>query len=110
MNWLAIIMMCSIGMYILGDKEGGNENVKGSNNKTNENIENYSKEYCRKHLSAAYYDNWDCERIARQIREDYRIKEELEYLLRSGYSFERGIDTLVQNEKIVLKDDFIVHA
>ena len=25
MNWLAVIMMCSIGMYILGDKEGGNE-------------------------------------------------------------------------------------
>lgn len=108
MNWLAIIMMCSIGMYILGDKE----NVKESreNKETNKNIETYSKEYCRKHLSAAYYDNWECERIARQIRDDYRIKDELEYLLKSGYSFERGIDTLVQNERIVLKDDFIVHA
>lgn len=108
MNWLAIIMMCSIGMYILSDKE----NVKEprENKETNKNIEIYSKEYCRKHLSAAYYDNWDCERIARQIREDYRVKDELEYLLKSGYSFERGIDILVQDEKIILKDDFIVHA
>ena len=109
MNWLAVIMMCSIGMYILGDKEGGNE-TNENNNKTNETVKTYSKDYCRKHLSAAYYDNWECERIARQIREDYRIKEELEYLLKSGYSFERGIDILVQDEKIVLKDDFIVHA
>ena len=106
MNWLAVIMMCSIGMYILGDKEG----VKENNNKTNENIKTYSKDYCRKHLSAAYYDNWDCERIARQIREDYRIKEELEYLLRSGYSFERSIDELVKEEKIILKNEYIVSA
>lgn len=106
MNWLAVIMMCSIGMYILGDKEV----VKENNNKTNENIKTYSKDYCRKHLSAAYYDNWDCERIARQIREDYRIKEELEYLLRSGYSFERSIDELVKEEKINLKNEYIVSA
>ena len=109
MNWLAIIMMCSIGMYILSDKEDINKESK-ENKETNKNIETYSKEYCRKHLSAAYYDNWECERIARQIREDYRVKDELEYLLKSGYSFERGIDILVQDEKIVLKDDFIVHA
>lgn len=108
MNWLAIIMMCSIGMYILGDKEDIKESKE--NKETNKNIKTYSKDYCRKHLSAAYYDNWECERIARQIREDYRIKEELEYLLKSGYSFERGIDILVRDEKIVLKDDFIVHA
>ena len=110
MSWLAVIMMCAIGMYVMSDNEAVKENVKERNNKTNENIETYSKEYCRKHLSAAYYDNWECERIARQIREDYRIKEELEYLLKSGYSFERGIDILVRDEKIVLKDDFIVHA
>lgn len=109
MSWLAVIMVCGIGMYLLDDKKEGyvktNETAK-----TNETVKTYSKDYCRKHLSAAYYDNWECERIARQIREDYRIKEELEYLLKSGYSFERGIDILVQDEKIVLKDDFIVHA
>lgn len=105
MNWLAVIAMCSIGMYILGDKEGVKETKE-----TNKNVKTYSKDYCRKHLSAAYYDNWDCERIARQIREDYRIKEELEYLLRSGYSFERSIDELVKEEKINLKNDYIVSA
>jgi hypothetical protein len=108
MNWLAVIMMCSIGMYILGDKEDIKETK--DNKGTNKNVKTYSKDYCRKHLSAAYYDNWDCERIARQIREDYRIKEELEYLLRSGYSFERSIDELVKEEKINLKNDYIVSA
>jgi hypothetical protein len=108
MNWLAVIMMCSIGMYILGDKEDIKETK--DNKETNKNVKTYSKDYCRKHLSAAYYDNWDCERIARQIREDYRIKEELEYLLRSGYSFERSIDELVKEEKINLKNDYIVSA
>lgn len=108
MNWLAVIMMCSIGMYILGDKEGVKESKE--NKESNKNIKTYSKDYCRKHLSAAYYDNWDCERIARQIRDDYRIKEELEYLLRSGYSFERSIDELVKEEKINLKNEYIVSA
>lgn len=106
MSWLAVIMVCAAGMYIMSDKEVVEEN----NNKTNENIKTYSKDYCRKHLSAAYYDNWDCERIARQIRDDYRIKDELEYLLRSGYSFERSIDELVKEEKINLKNDYIVSA
>ena len=108
MNWLAVIMMCSIGMYILGDKEDIKETKE--NKESNKNVKIYSKDYCRKHLSAAYYDNWDCERIARQIREDYRIKEELEYLLRSGYSFERSIDELVKEEKINLKNEYIVSA
>ena len=102
MSWLAVIMVCAAGMYIMSDKEGGNE--------TNENVKTYSKDYCREHLSAAYYDNWECERIARQIREDYRIKDELEYLLKSGYSFERSIDTLVKEEKINLNNDYIVSA
>lgn len=106
MSWLTVIMVCTAVMYIMSDKEVVEEN----NNKTNENIEIYSKEYCRKHLSVAYYDNWDCETIARQIRYDYRIKDELEYLLRSGYSFERSIDELVKEEKINLKNDYIVSA
>ena len=93
-----------IGKKIVLYKE--NKDNKG----TNKNVKTYLKDYCRKHLSAAYYDNWECERIARQIRDDYRIKDELEYLLKSGYSFERGIDILVRDEKIVLKDDFIIHA
>ena len=103
MSWLAVIMVCGIGMYLLDDKKEGDV-------KTNETIKNYSKDYCRKHLSAAYYDNWECERISRQIRDDYRIKDELEYLLRSGYSFERSIDELVKEEKINLKNDYIVSA
>ena len=106
MSWLTVIMVCAAGMYILSDKEVVTEN----NSKTDENIKTYSKDYCRKHLSAAYYDNWDCERIARQIREDYRVKDELEYLLKSGYSFERSIDALVKEEKINLKNDYIVSA
>ena len=105
MSWLAVIMVCAAGMYIMSDKEGGNET-----NETNENVKTYSKDYCREHLSAAYYDNWECERIARQIREDYRVKDELEYLLKSGYSFERSIDALVKEEKINLKNDYIVSA
>ncbi len=101
MSWLAVIMVCGIGMYLLDDKKEGDV-------KTNETIKKYSKEYCRQHLSVAYYDNWECERIARQIKDDYRIKDELEYLLKSGYSFERGIDELVKTDKINLKNDYIV--
>lgn len=101
MSWLAVIMVCAAGMYLLDDRKEGDV-------KTNETVKEYSKGYCREHLSAAYYDNWECERIARQIREDYRIKDELEYLLKSGYSFERAVDDLVRTDKINLKKDYIV--
>ena len=72
MSWLAVIMVCGIGMYLLDDEKEGdvktNETVK-----TSETVKTYSKEYCRQHLSAAYYDNWECERIARQIKDDFIV-------------------------------------
>lgn len=91
MSWLAIIMICATGIIIM---DGKSTEVK-------KEIKKYSKEYCRSNLSARYYDNWNCEDIAYQLQ-DHWIKDELEYLLKRGYSFERSIDELVEKGKITL--------
>ena len=91
MSWLAIIMICATGIIIMDGK--GTEVKK--------EVKKYSKEYCRNNLSTRYYDNWNCEDIAYQLQDNW-VKDELEYLLKRGYSFERSIDELVEKGKITL--------
>ena len=91
MSWLAIIMICATGIIIMD----------GKGTETKKEIKKYSKEYCRNNLSARYYDNWNCEDIAYQLQDNW-VKDELEYLLKRGYSFERSIDELVEKGKITL--------
>ena len=91
MSWLAVIMICATGIIIMDGK--GTEVKK--------EVKKYSKEYCRNNLNTRYYDNWNCEDIAYQLQDNW-IKDELEYLLKRGYSFERSIDELVEKRKITL--------
>lgn len=97
MNWLGVIMICAVGMYLVGDKK--EETATPKQNKLDD--EYYSYKYCRCNLSAACYDNWDCETIAYQLQDNW-LRDDLRYLLVSGYSFERGIDELVSTGKIKL--------
>ena len=90
MSWLAIIMVCATGMVILDSKGTIKKEIK-----------KYSKEYCRNNLSTRHYDNLNCEDIAYQLQDNW-IKDDLEYLLKQGYSFERGITELVEKGKITL--------
>ena len=91
MSWLAVIMICATGIIIMDGK--GTEVKK--------EVKKYSKEYCRNNLSTRYYDNWNCEDIAYQLQDNW-IKDDLECLLKQGYSFERGITELVENGRITL--------
>ena len=91
MTWLTVIIACAAGMVVLG----------GNNEMERKEMKKYSKEYCRANLSPKYYDNWNCENVAYQLQDNW-LKDDLEYLMRHGYSFEFAVNELVEDGKMTL--------
>ena len=60
----------------------------------------YDKEYCREHLSASHYDNWQVQDVAKALQ-DSRVRNQLERYL-NHYDFERAVDELVKDGEIRL--------
>ena len=60
----------------------------------------YDKEYCREHLSARHYDNWETQTVAKALQ-DSRVRNQLERYL-NHYDFERAVDELVKDGEIRL--------
>ena len=61
----------------------------------------YDKEYCREHLSASSYDNWQVQDVAKALQ-DSRVRAQLEKYLDHYSSFERAVDELVADGEIRL--------
>ena len=60
----------------------------------------YDKEYCREHLSASSYDNWQVQDVAKALQSS-RVRNQLERYL-NHYDFERAVDELVKDGEIRL--------
>ena len=60
----------------------------------------YDKDYCREHLSASSYDNWQVQDVAKALQ-DSRVRNQLERYL-NHYDFERAVDELVKDGEIRL--------
>ena len=76
--------------------------VSGSTEKegAKEKEVSYDKEYCREHLSASSYDNWEVQTVAKALQ-DSRVRNQLERYL-NHYDFERAVDELVKDGEIRL--------
>ena len=61
----------------------------------------YDKEYCREHLSASHYDNWQVQDVAKALQSS-RVRAQLEKYLDHYSSFERAVDELVADGEIRL--------
>ena len=61
----------------------------------------YDKEYCREHLSASGYDNWEVQTVAKALQSS-RVRAQLEKYLDHYSSFERAVDELVADGEIRL--------
>lgn len=94
MNWLAVIAVCSVGMWLIGDK-------KDSTTVTKKEPEKYSREWCKENLNRNYYDNYNCDDVADQLKDNWK-RQEIESLQRRGYSFTYAIDHMVDEGKIKL--------
>ena len=61
----------------------------------------YDRDYCREHLSASGYDNWEVQTVAKALQSS-RVRAQLEKYLDHYSSFERAVDELVADGEIRL--------
>ena len=61
----------------------------------------YDRDYCREHLSASHYDNWEVQEVAKALQSS-RARAQLEKYLDHYSSFERAVDELVADGEIRL--------
>lgn len=94
MTWLSVIILCGIGMAALKTKEVIEKELT-------KDPEKYSYEYCRENLRKNYFTDWNCTDISKQLRDNW-VKDDVDYLMRNGYSFERAIDEMMEEGKIKL--------
>lgn len=94
MTWLSVIILCGIGMVALKTKEVIETELT-------KDPEKYSYEYCRENLRKNYFTDWNCTDISKQLQDNW-VKDDVDYLMRNGYSFERAIDEMMEEGKIKL--------
>ena len=92
-----------LSILALGIALGAAALVSGSSEKeetAKEKEATYDRDYCREHLSAGSYDNWEVQTVAKALQ-DSRVRNQLERYL-NHYDFERAVDELVKDGEIRL--------
>lgn len=89
-----------LSILALGIALGAAALVSGSSEKeeAKEKEATYDRDYCREHLSARHYDNWQVQDVAKALQ-DSRVRNQLERYL-NHYDFERAVDELVADGEI----------
>ena len=92
-----------LSILALGIALGAAALVSGSSEKeeATEKEVTYDKDYCREHLSASGYDNWEVQAVAKALQSS-RVRAQLEKYLDHYSSFERAVDELVADGEIRL--------
>ena len=101
MTWLTSIVLCAIGMLVL---EGEKKLIESEDTTNKKEPEKYSYEYCREKLKVAYYTDWNCQDISKQLKDAW-VRDDIERLMRYGYSFEYAVDTLIEDGIIKIRED-----
>ena len=96
-------MVHMLSILALGIALGAAALVSGSSEKeeATEKEVTYDKDYCREHLSASHYDNWEVDSVAKALQSS-RVRAQLEKYLDHYSSFERAVDELVADGEIRL--------
>ena len=92
-----------LSILALGIALGAAALVSGSSEKEEaaEKEVTYDRDYCREHLSASGYDNWEVQEVAKALQSS-RVRAQLEKYLDHYSSFERAVDELVADGEIRL--------
>ena len=93
-----------LSILALGIALGAAALVSGSSEKeetAKEKEATYDRDYCREHLSASHYDNWQVQDVAKALQSS-RVRAQLEKYLDHYSSFERAVDELVADGEIRL--------
>ena len=92
-----------LSILALGIALGAAALVSGGSEKeeAKEKEATYDRDYCREHLSASHYDNWEVQEVAKALQSS-RVRAQLEKYLDHYSSFERAVDELVADGEIRL--------
>ena len=93
-----------LSILALGIALGAAALVSGSSEKeetAKEKEATYDRDYCREHLSASHYDNWEVQEVAKALQSS-RVRAQLEKYLDHYSSFERAVDELGADGEIRL--------
>ncbi len=92
-----------LSILALGIALGAAALVSGSSEKEEAKVKEvtYDRDYCREHLSASHYDNWEVQEVANALQSS-RARAQLEKYLDHYSSFERAVDELVADGEIRL--------
>ena len=92
-----------LSILALGIALGAAALVSGGSEKeeAREKEATYDRDYCREHLSASHYDNWEVQEVAKALQSS-RVRAQLEKYLDHYSSFERAVDELVADGEIRL--------
>ena len=97
-------MVHMLSILALGIALGAAALVSGGSEKeetAKEKEATYNRDYCREHLSASHYDNWEVQEVAKALQSS-RVRVQLEKYLDHYSSFERAVDELVADGEIRL--------
>ena len=96
-------MVHMLSILALGIALGAAALVSGGSEKegAREKEATYDRDYCREHLSASHYDNWEVQEVAKALQSS-RVRAQLEKYLDHYSSFERAVDELVADGEIRL--------
>ena len=97
-------MVHMLSILALGIALGAAALVSGTTEKeetAKEKEATYDRDYCREHLSASHYDNWEVQEVAKALQSS-RVRAQLEKYLDHYSSFERAVDELVADGEIRL--------
>lgn len=96
-------MVHMLSILALGIALGAAALVSGGSEKeeAKEKEATYDRDYCREHLSASHYDNWEVQEVAKALQSS-RVRAQLEKYLDHYSSFERAVDELVADGEIRL--------
>ena len=93
-----------LSIFALGIALGAAALVSGSSEKeetAKEKEATYDRDYCREHLSASHYDNWEVQTVAKALQSS-RVRAQLAKYLDHYSSFDRAADELVADGEIRL--------
>lgn len=88
-----LVAISVLGLLAMGGTGTASENKKEVKE------EKYTVEWCKSNLRPSKFDFYEVQCVAEHMK-DFYIRKEVEYLMKSGYSFNDAVEEMVREGKI----------
>lgn len=88
-----LVAISVLGLLAMGGTGTASENKKEVKE------EKYTVEWCKNNLRPSKFDFYEVQCVAEHMK-DFYIRKEVEYLMKSGYSFNDAVEEMVREGKI----------